>query len=66
MAYHIIFLQQSYVKDDSVGFNGEGCWTFDYDERKTYSTEDAAQAVITSFNSGTTRVDSNHIKVVKE
>ena len=61
MAYHIFFLQNQYLKDDSSRTLNENTFTLEYSERKTYSTESAALDVVSSLN-----VESENIQVVKE
>ena len=61
MAYHIFFLENQYLKDDSSRTLSANTFTLEYSERKTYSTESAALDVASSLN-----VESENIRVVKE
>ena len=63
MAYHILFLQNEYLKDDSSETLNENTFTQpgEYSDRKTYSTESAATAVMNSLN-----VHPENIQVVQE
>ena len=61
MAYHIFFLENQYLKDDSSRTLSANTFTLEYSERKTYSTESAALDVVSSLN-----VESENIQVVKE
>jgi len=49
MAYHILLHKQEYVRDDSVGLTST-TFTWNYSDRKTYSTRSQANSVVSSLN----------------